>query len=70
MKKWKKANKKVIISVGGQNGNWAYIFASTQSVTNFVASLKNMIEKWELDGVDLDIESYQMTPRSVANMIL
>ena len=37
---------------------------------NFVASIKGIIEKWDLDGVDIDIESYLMTPRAVANMII
>ena len=25
---WKKSGKNVVISVGGQNGNWGYVFAS------------------------------------------
>lgn len=33
---WQQAGKNVIISVGGQNGNWAYIFASENSTNNFV----------------------------------
>jgi hypothetical protein len=33
---WKKNGKKVILSVGGQNGNWNYIFASPASVANFI----------------------------------
>ena len=45
-KKWKSQGKKVIISVGGQNGNWAFIFASEQSVKNFSNSVKSIIEKW------------------------
>lgn len=28
MDEWKRNGKTVIISVGGQNGNWAYVFAS------------------------------------------
>lgn len=67
---WKKAGKNVIISVGGQNGNWAYIFATQTSVDNFVTSLANIVSKHNLDGVDLDIESYMATPRTVANMII
>ena len=68
--KWKSQGKKVIISVGGQNGNWAYIFASPTNIKNFITAIKNIITKWQLDGVDLDIEMYQMTPRAVANMII
>lgn len=37
--KWQAAGKNVLISVGGQNGNWAYIFASQDSTNNFVKSV-------------------------------
>lgn len=67
---WKASGKKVLISVGGQNGNWAYIFASSTSITNFVTSVAGILSKWSLDGVDIDIESYMVSPRTVANMIL
>lgn len=68
--KWKKAGKKVIISVGGQNGIWSYIFASNASIANFCKSVKEIITKWDLDGIDIDIESYMVTPRTVANMLI
>ena len=42
-RKWKSQGKKVIISVGGQNGNWAFIFVSQKNVDNFVASVKHII---------------------------
>jgi chitinase len=67
--KWQAAGKKVLISVGGQNGNWAYIFATQDSTNNFVNSVKSIIATHGLDGVDIDIESYMVTPRTVANMI-
>ena len=67
---WHSQGKNVLISVGGQNGNWAYIFASADSVANFVASIADIITTYQLDGVDIDIESYMVTPRTVANMIL
>jgi GH18 family chitinase len=41
--------------VGGQNGNWAYVFASDTSINNFVNSLTAIVQKFRLDGVDLDI---------------
>jgi chitinase len=47
--------KKVLISVGGQNGNWGFIFGSEQNTKNFIASIKGIIDKWKLDGVDIDI---------------
>lgn len=67
---WRKAGKSVVISVGGQNGNWGFVFANDNSITNFVNSLGDMVQKYKLDGVDLDIESYLATPRTVANMII
>jgi len=60
----------VLISVGGQNGNWAWIFASQDSINAFTASVATIITTYNLDGVDLDIESYLATPRTVANTII
>ena len=54
-KQWKTQGKKVLISVGGQNGNWGFIFQSQQNTNNFVESIKSIISKWNLDGVDIDI---------------
>lgn len=67
---WKSQGRNVLISVGGQNGNWAYIFASNASITAFVNSLVQIVNDFKLDGVDLDIEMYQATPRTVANAII
>lgn len=67
---WKKNGKNVVISVGGQNGNWNHVFASNSSIDNFVNSLSAIVQKFRLDGVDLDIESYMATPRTVANAII
>lgn len=66
---WQAAGKKVIISVGGQNGNWNYVFASQTNIDTFVNSVKNTISLYNLDGVDLDIESYNASPDTVANAI-
>jgi chitinase len=52
---WRAKTKKVIISVGGQNGDWNVVFSSDASVNNFVNSVANYIAKYNLDGVDLDI---------------
>lgn len=68
--KWKNSGKRVVISVGGQNGNWPNVFASATSTNNFIAALANIVVTYGLDGVDLDIENYLATPRTVANMIL
>ena len=67
---WKSHGQKVLISVGGQNGNWNYVFASNSSITNFVNSLVDIVKRFKLDGVDLDIESYSAAPRTVANTFI
>lgn len=67
---WQSTGKNVLISVGGQNGNWPNVFASSTSTTNFVNALVGIVNKYGLNGVDLDIENYLATPRTVANMIL
>jgi Glycosyl hydrolases family 18 len=67
---WQSSGKKVIISVGGQNGNWLNVFASSSSIDNFVKSLSNIISQYNLDGVDLDIENYATPPITVANAII
>lgn len=67
---WKKAGKKVLLSVGGQNGNWAYVFATEQSRAKFIETLTNYVIRFKLDGVDLDIESYLAPPRVVADTII
>jgi chitinase len=69
IKGWQSAGKKVIISVGGQNGNWPNVFATSQSTSNFITALAGIVGQYGLDGVDLDIENYLATPRTVANMI-
>ena len=60
----------MLISVGGQNGNWGWIYANSTSITAFVNSLVKIVNDYKLDGVDLDIESYLATPRTVANSII
>ncbi len=60
---WHAAGKKVIISVGGQNGHWDSIFEHPQ---NFVNSVANIIKKYDIDGVDLDIEGYAAAPQTVS----
>jgi GH18 family chitinase len=53
--KWRAAGKKVIISAGGQNGNWESIFHNAASITAFCRSVRDIINKWNLDGIDIDI---------------
>ena len=55
VKQWKSQGKIVVLSVGGQNGNWAYVFATQTSINLFINSLVGYVHKYTLDGVDLDI---------------
>jgi len=66
---WQKSGKKVLISVGGQNGNWPFVFSTSSSINNFITSMANILTQYKLDGVDLDIENYMATPRTVATTI-
>ena len=66
---WQASGKKVLLSIGGQNGNWAFIFATSTSISNFINSMANVLTQYNLDGVDLDIENYMATPRTVAKTI-
>jgi hypothetical protein len=36
---WQSNGKKVLISVGGQNGNWANVFATNISISIFISSV-------------------------------
>ena len=45
-KNWKNQNKKVLISVGGQNGNWKAILSSQANTKNFIDSVKDIINKF------------------------
>jgi len=67
---WKSSGKKVMISVGGYHGIWRHAFTSQQNTNNFVNSIYQCLITYNLDGIDLNIESYQATPRQVANMII
>lgn len=60
---WQASGKKVILSVGGQNGHWDSIFANP---TNFVNSVNSILTKYHLDGIDLDIEGYTTAPQAVS----
>lgn len=67
---WQYSGKKVLISVGGASANWSSAFASNLSRSAFVTTLSGAVQQYNLDGVDLDIEYYGATPRTVANTII
>jgi hypothetical protein len=66
IKNWQQRGKKVLISVGGENGHWAPLFAHPQT---FIESVASIIETNNLDGIDLDIEGYTTPPAVVASTI-
>jgi chitinase len=49
------AGKKVILSVGGQNG--AISVSNATSATNFANSVYSIMQKYGFDGVDIDLEN-------------
>jgi chitinase len=53
------AGKKVLISIGGANGEVQ--LTSAQSVTNFVTSVGAIIDRWGLNGVDIDFENQSLS---------
>ena len=52
---WKNSGKKVLISVGGQNVDWDTAFTNTQNTNNFINSVIDAVNRYNLDGVDLNI---------------
>lgn len=66
---WQAKGKKVLISVGGASGNWSFALASNQTIDAFVTTLSGAVQQYNLDGVDMNIEYYGATPRTVAHTI-
>lgn len=52
---WKNTGKKVLLSVGGQNVDWEIAFTNIQNTNNFINSVFDAVNKYNLDGVDLNI---------------
>ncbi|SMC28638.1 Chitinase [Andreprevotia lacus DSM 23236] len=50
--------KKVLISIGGQNGEIQ--LTTTAARDNFVNSISAIIDKWNLDGLDIDFEGHSL----------
>lgn len=67
---WKQKGKLVLISTNGQNNSWAYIFSSQAHTDNFVQSVSGLLQKYNFDGIDLNIESYEFGASKVVNMII
>lgn len=67
--KWKSSGKKVLVSVGGLNANWNVLFGSLTAISNFASSLKGIVSKWGLDGVNLKIQTVYAAPKNVSEGI-
>lgn len=67
---WHSSGKKVVFSVGGQNGNWAQVFVSQANMQNFANAAAAILKQYNLDGIDFDLEAYQVSPLDVAKVIL
>lgn len=67
--KWQSQQKSVLISIGGQNAIWTYVFANSTTMTNAINSINTILYSNNLDGVDLDIENYVTDPNIVAQWI-
>jgi chitinase len=52
------AGKKVLISIGGANGQVS--LASTGARDAFVSSMSAIIDRWGLDGLDIDFEGHSI----------
>jgi chitinase len=68
--KWQSSGKKVIFSVGGQSGIWSHVFASKANSYNFLSSMASILNSYNLDGVNLDIDDYQVAPRTFIDAII
>lgn len=66
---WKNQGKKVLISVGGRSGTWTNIFASSSTQSKFVSTLAQVVEDYNLDGIDLSIETYYQTPAQLLSLL-
>jgi chitinase len=58
-------NKKVLLSIGGANGNIS--LNTSQDVTNFVQSVSALIQQFGFDGIDIDIENNSFVLQSGDN---
>ncbi|MGW2029953.1 chitinase [Streptomyces sp. NPDC001811] len=53
------AGKKVLISIGGQNGQVQ--LTTTAARDTFVSSVSKIIDTWGLDGLDIDFEGHSLS---------
>lgn len=61
--------KKVLISVGGSGGG-SFKITNQSEADNFVSSLRNIIDEYKFNGIDLDIETGNIQEEYLENAIL
>lgn len=67
---WRNTGKKIWLSVGGPNNQWANAFSSESNRQTFLSTLTNAVRTYNIDGVDLDLEDFFITtPRKLATTI-
>jgi chitinase len=66
---WQTGDGHVILSIGGQNAWWSSVYNNSQSISNFVNSVLEILIQYNIDGVDLDIENGSATPQQIADSI-
>lgn len=59
--------KKVVLSLGGQNANWAGALANPQAFAN---SLYSVMTQFDFDGADMDIESSNLATLEQAEQLI
>ncbi|KRX02619.1 Glycoside hydrolase, superfamily [Pseudocohnilembus persalinus] len=68
IRQWQSNGKKVLISIRGIDDQLDLIFQQEQSQINFVQSLNIFVNKYNLDGVDMQILQYKQTPAQVISL--
>ncbi|KRX02621.1 Glycoside hydrolase, superfamily [Pseudocohnilembus persalinus] len=63
---WRNNDQKLIISVGGMDFDWSMVYDNQQQ---FVESLMQFLEQWQLSGVDLNIRSYDQPPERLLSLL-
>ena len=52
---FKSKGKKVVLSIGGQNG--VVLLPDNAAKQRFINSIQSLIDKYDFDGIDIDLES-------------
>ena len=52
----KLGGKKILFRLGVAGGNWKNMCANSASITDFVRNMKSVMDKYDIDGADIDFE--------------